>query len=144
MFTLNENDIHVQQSANNKNEAIKKICLALVENGYVSDGYEQGMLDRENQISTYLGSLIAIPHGTPETKNLVKKTGLQVFFFPDGVVWGDDGEKAHLVIGIAASSNEHLTILRQLARILGDDDIEDRILQIKSAEDIKQLLLMNG
>lgn len=69
-----------------------------------------GMQKRENQASTYLGNGIAIPHGTVETRHNVLQTGVQVFQFPQGIDW-DNGHKAYIVIGIAAKSEEHLTLL---------------------------------
>lgn len=140
MLTLTKNDVHVGQTANSKQEAIEKIAQALEEQGFVANGYVKGMLEREGQAATFLGSGIAIPHGTPGTRDLVKKTGVQVFCFPDGVNWGDDGEKAYIAIGIAARSNEHLTILKQLTHVLGDDDIEDRIKALKTKEEVVALL----
>ena len=38
---------------------------------------------------------------------MVKKTGVQVFQFPQGIEWGE-GNIAYIVIGIAARSDEHL------------------------------------
>lgn len=142
MFHLQKEDVHLNEHAENKAAAIKKIAAALNAAGYVEEGYVEGMLEREEQAATYLGVGIAIPHGTPKTRDLVKKTGVQVFHFPDGIVWGDDeDEKAYIAVGIAASSDEHLTLLRQLARVLGDDDdVESKIAKIKNAEDVIAIL----
>lgn len=140
MLQLTKDDIYLDQQADNKQDAIKKVASALTQREFVQEGYVDGMLERESQAATYLGSGIAIPHGTTTTRHLVKKTGVQVFYFPQGVVWGDDGEKAYIAIGIAASSDEHLTLLRQLTHVLGDEDVEDRIKQIKTKEDIIALL----
>ncbi|WP_392564412.1 fused PTS fructose transporter subunit IIA/HPr protein [Orbus wheelerorum] len=140
MLQLTKDDIYLDQQADNKQEAIKKIASALTQQQFVEEGYVEGMLAREAQAATYLGSGIAIPHGTTTTRHLVKKTGVQVFYFPDGVIWGDEGEKAYIAIGIAASSDEHLTILRQLTHVLGDDDVEERIKQIKTVDDVVALL----
>lgn len=140
MLQLMQDDIYLNQQADNKQDAIKQIAHALTEKKYVEQGYVDGMLERESQAATFLGSGIAIPHGTTTTRHLVKKTGVQVFCFPQGVVWGDDGEKAYIAIGIAASSDEHLTLLRQLTHVLGDEDVEERIKQIKTKDDAIALL----
>ncbi len=140
MLQLTQDDIYLNQQADNKQDAIKQIAYALTEKKYVEEGYVNGMLERESQAATYLGSGIAIPHGTTTTRHLVKKTGVQVFCFPEGVAWGDDGEKAYIAIGIAASSDEHLTLLRQLTHVLGDDDIETRIKEIQTKQDAITLL----
>ncbi|OTQ34909.1 fused PTS fructose transporter subunit IIA/HPr protein [Gilliamella apis] len=140
MFHLVKEDIHLNEQATNKTEAIKKIAAALTNAGFVGEGYVDGMLERESQAATYLGIGIAIPHGTPKTRHLVKKTGVQVFCFPEGVEWGDDGEKAYLAIGIAASSDEHLELLRQLTHVLGADGVEERIKNIQSADEALAIL----
>ena len=140
MFHLVKEDVHLNEQATNKTEAIKKIAAALTSAGFVGEGYVDGMLEREGQAATYLGIGIAIPHGTPKTRHLVKKTGVQVFCFPEGVEWGDDGEKAYLAIGIAASSDEHLELLRQLTHVLGADGVEERIKNIQSADEALAIL----
>ena len=140
MFHLVKEDIHLNEQATNKTEAIKKVAAALTSAGFVKEGYVDGMLEREAQAATYLGIGLAIPHGTTKTRHLVKKTGVQVFCFPNGVEWGDDGEKAYLAIGIAASSDEHLELLRQLTRVLSADGIEERIKNIKSTDEAIAIL----
>ncbi len=47
------------------------------------------MLAREQQTSTFLGNGIAIPHGTTDTRDQVLKTGVKVYQFPQGVLWGE-------------------------------------------------------
>ena len=140
MFHLVKEDIHLNEQAPNKTEAIKKVAAALTSAGFVEEGYVDGMLEREEQAATYLGIGLAIPHGTTKTRHLVKKTGVQVFCFPNGVEWGDDGEKAYLAIGIAASSDEHLELLRQLTHVLSADGVEERIKNIKSADEAIAIL----
>lgn len=140
MFHLVKEDIHLNEQATNKTEAIKKVAAALTSAGFVEEGYVDGMLEREAQAATYLGIGLAIPHGTTKTRHLVKKTGVQVFCFPNGVEWGDDGEKAYLAIGIAASSDEHLELLRQLTHVLSADGIEERIKNIKSTDEAIAIL----
>ncbi|MWN90384.1 HPr family phosphocarrier protein [Gilliamella sp. Pra-s65] len=140
MFHLVTENIHLNEQAANKTEAIKKIAAALTSAGFVEQGYVDGMLERESQAATYLGIGLAIPHGTTKTRHLVKKTGVQVFCFPNGVEWGDDGEKAYLAIGIAASSDEHLELLRQLTHVLGADGVEERIKKIQTADEAIAIL----
>lgn len=140
MFNLVAKDIHLNQNADNKENAIGRIAQSLVKENFVEEGYEKGMLKREKQSATYLGSGIAIPHGTTTTRDLVKKTGVQIFHFPAGVKWGDDGELAYIAIGIAASSDEHLSLLRQLTHVLSEEGIEEQLKNIQSAEDIIGIL----
>lgn len=107
-----------------KEEAIVLAGKKLVENGYVNENYIDAMLEREKIMTTFMGMGVAIPHGVNEAKKEVKNSGIVILQFPEGVDF--DGEKAHLVIGIAGVGNEHLEILSNIAVVL-DDDLTDRL-----------------
>lgn len=139
MFELSVQDIHPGMHAGSKEEAIRLIAAALVQAGNVADGYVDGMLAREQQTSTFLGNGIAIPHGTTDTRDQVLKTGVQVFQFPQGVNWGD--EVAYVAIGIAASSDEHLDLLRQLTHVLSDDNVAEALKTASTADELRALLM---
>ncbi|EHK9047216.1 fused PTS fructose transporter subunit IIA/HPr protein [Vibrio vulnificus] len=141
MLKLTSSDITLQQSADNKLDAIKNIAAALTAKGLVEQGYVEGMLNREAQNSTFLGNGIAIPHGTTDTRDLVQNTGVAVHHFPHGVEWGD-GNKVYLAIGIAAKSDEHLGILKQLTKVLSADGVEARLQQATTEQEI--IALLNG
>ncbi|HDY7531656.1 TPA: fused PTS fructose transporter subunit IIA/HPr protein [Vibrio vulnificus] len=141
MLKLTSSDITLQQSADNKLDAIKSIAAALTAKGLVEQGYVEGMLNREAQNSTFLGNGIAIPHGTTDTRDLVQNTGVAVHHFPHGVDWGD-GNKVYLAIGIAAKSDEHLGILKQLTKVLSADGVETRLQQATTEQEI--IALLNG
>lgn len=140
MFNLPENNIHIAAQATDKQQAIEMAAAALEQAGYVERGYLQGMLDRERQTSTFLGNGIAIPHGTLETRSLVKNTGVAVFQFPQGIEWGE-GNKAYVVIGIAARSDEHLTLLRQLTHVLGDEDTAATLATLNDVKKFRAILM---
>lgn len=116
MLKLTKSDISLGQSAQDKFQAIRNIAGKLTEKGLVDKGYVEGMLNRENQNSTFLGNGIAIPHGTTDTRGLVKETGVAVHHFPEGIDWAD-GNRVYVAIGIAAKSDEHLGILKQLTKV---------------------------
>ncbi|MGR6832067.1 fused PTS fructose transporter subunit IIA/HPr protein [Aliivibrio wodanis] len=141
MLTLTKNDITLQQAATDKTTAIKAIAKQLTEKGLVAEKYVEGMLNREQQNSTFLGNGIAIPHGTTDTRDLVNNTGVAVHHFPQGVNWGD-GNVAYVAIGIAAKSDEHLGILKQLTKVLSADGVEEKLKQAKTEADI--IALLNG
>ncbi|PSU34356.1 fused PTS fructose transporter subunit IIA/HPr protein [Photobacterium lutimaris] len=141
MLSLSTKDIQLKQSAIDKQEAIKAIAAGLEQQGLVETGYVRGMLDREAQNSTFLGNGIAIPHGTTDTRDLVKETGVRVHHFPQGVSWGD-GKTVYLAIGIAAKSDEHLGILKQLTKVLSADGVEEKLKTSDSAEGL--IAILNG
>lgn len=139
MLTLKIDDVQLGAAAADKSEAIRLVAARLTDAGLVASGYVEGMLRREAQTATYLGSGIAIPHGTTDTRDLVQQTGVKVLHFREGVEWAD-GQKAYVVIGIAAKSDEHLGILRQLTRVLSDDEVAARLPGVQSAAELAALL----
>ncbi|ELO1772440.1 fused PTS fructose transporter subunit IIA/HPr protein [Vibrio fluvialis] len=141
MLQLTTKDIQLAQAQSNKLDAIRSIAADLANKGLVDQGYVEGMLNREAQNSTFLGNGIAIPHGTTDTRDLVKETGVAVHHFPAGVDWGD-GNTVYVAIGIAAKSDEHLGILKQLTKVLSADGVEEKLKQAKTANDI--IALLNG
>jgi len=89
MLELNTAQIQMGRSAANKREALALLAQTLSDDGLVRPGYLNGMQAREAQGSTYLGQGIAIPHGTPDTRDQVLETGVRLMHFPQGVDWGD-------------------------------------------------------
>ena len=140
MLELSESNIHLNANAADKEQAIEMAASALVQANNVENGYLQGMLAREQQTSTFLGNGIAIPHGTLDTRSMVKKTGVQVFQFPQGIEWGE-GNIAYVVIGIAARSDEHLPLLRQLTRVLSDEDTAEKLAKITDVAEFRAILM---
>ncbi|WP_341536260.1 fused PTS fructose transporter subunit IIA/HPr protein [Actinobacillus equuli] len=139
MLNLSAQNIRLNGTASNKEEAIKLVAAGLVANGNVAEGYEAGMLARETQTSTFLGNGIAIPHGTLDTRHLVQNTGVQIYQFPQGVEWGE-GNKAYVVIGIAAKSDEHLALLRQLTGVLSDEEAAATLAKTQDVEEFAAVL----
>lgn len=139
MLAISHNDIVLSQKAENKQQAIKSIANDLLKKGYVEEGYVDGMLTRETQNSTFLGNGIAIPHGTTETRGKVKQTGVILHHFPQGVDWDKDNT-VYLAIGIAAQSDQHLAILKQLTKVLSTDGVEQQLKEIKTTQAIVSLL----
>ncbi len=139
MLELTAEQIRMGQSAADKSQALRLMASTLETDGLVAPGYLAGLEAREAQGSTYLGQGIAIPHGTPETRDQVFATGVRLLQFPEGVDWGD-GHQVYLAIGIAARSDEHLHLLQLLTRALGEADLSEALRQADSAERIIQLL----
>lgn len=104
-----------------KEEAIQAAGELLTKLGYVDVSYVDAMQEREKLVTTYMGLGVAIPHGTSQAKGTVKKTGIVVMQYPEGVVFGD--EKAQLVFGIAGVGDEHLELLEKICGMLEDDQV---------------------
>ena len=139
MLELNAQHIHMHQAAADKPAALALLGEVLVADGLVAPGYLDGLRAREAQGSTFLGQGIAIPHGTPETRDQVFTTGVRLLHFPTGVDWGN-GQQVYLAIGIAARSDEHLRLLQLLTRALGEGDLSEALQKAESPEAIIDLL----
>ena len=127
-------------------EAIRACGKLMVDSGYVDEAYIQGMLDREASFSVAIGSHVAIPHGTNDVKPLIRRTGVVVMTYPDGIDW--NGDKVKLVVGIAAKGEEHLEVLGRIVGIAakGDEHLEilGRIVGIASTDEDTDALVASA
>ena len=108
--------IRLGMTASSKEDAIRATGRILVELDAVKTGYVDAMLERELSMSTSVGEGFAIPHGTDESRVLIRQTALSFAQFPAGVEW--DADTVRVCIGIAARDDSHLEILTRLATIL--------------------------
>ena len=132
MEILTIDRIRLAATAEDKMDAIRKAGELLVKSGCVKPAYVQGMLNREQTMSTYLDNRVAIPHGRYEDRDNILKTGISILQLREGVVWEED-ETAHLIVGIAASSDEHIDILTALSEVVEDDEIVDELIHTSDA-----------
>ncbi|MBD1909789.1 MULTISPECIES: phosphoenolpyruvate--protein phosphotransferase [unclassified Leptolyngbya] len=139
MINLGLENVCLKARPGNKREAIQQAGKLLVDSGFVEPGYVDSMLRREEQANTYLGNGIAIPHGQPQDRDWIRKTGISVTQIPDGVEW-NPGERVHLVVGIAARSDEHLQILTNLTHVLDDPAAVQRLVHTNDPSEIIERL----
>jgi mannitol/fructose-specific phosphotransferase system IIA component len=122
-----------------KEDAIQRAGELLVVAGCVIPEYIASMLEREESMSTYIGNGVAIPHGEFKNLGLVNCTGISVLQVPEGIEW-EDGERAYLVIGIAAVGDDHLQVLENLAMAIEDPDTADLLAQTDDPQVILEKL----
>lgn len=135
MSILAKENILLNQTIGTKEEAIRLTGSILVEKGYVDASYIEKMLEREQLTSTYMGNFVAIPHGTEDSKQFVKSSGISFVQVPQGVDFGA-GNIVKLLIGIAGKDNEHLDILSQIAIVCSEEENIEKLVAAKSAEEI--------
>ena len=133
--TINADCVKLGLPSVSKEEAIRAAGRLLVEQGCVDEAYIDAMLEREKLVTTYMGMGIAIPHGTTEQKARVKKSGIVMLQYPDGVDFGE--EKAQLVFGIAGVGDEHLDLLSNICTALED---EEGLNKLKTTNDVSYVL----
>ncbi|MFW5489044.1 MAG: phosphoenolpyruvate--protein phosphotransferase [Desulfovibrio sp.] len=139
MVAMKESSILLGATASGKFEAIEKVGEILVKEGVIEPGYIESMKHREAVANTFLGNGISIPHGLPENRDEILKTGVAVMQVPDGVIWNPD-EIVHLVVGIAAKSDEHIEILTNLTHVLDDPETVSRLAITQDAAEIVRVL----
>ncbi|UYG06884.1 phosphoenolpyruvate--protein phosphotransferase [Halomonas sp. M4R1S46] len=139
MLTLSQDDILLGCQAENWRAALDQAAESLHAAGLVAPAYRDGLYDREAQSSTFLGNAIAIPHGTAESRSHVRATGVRVLQFPAGLEW-HDGNRVHVLVTIAAQSDEHLDILRQLTHVLDKDGMAERLAEADTPAEVAGLL----
>ncbi|HHX11419.1 MAG TPA: PTS sugar transporter subunit IIA [Clostridiales bacterium] len=127
MPMLQKKNILINCKSKQKKDVINEIGRLLYESGYVDSGYTQAMIKREESFSTNIGNGIAIPHGIEESKKTIKKSGIAVMIFPEGIPWGEDD--VNVVIGIAGVGDEHLDILANVAEKLSTPEAVQELLK---------------
>lgn len=142
VFQIQRENIHLGLKAANKEEAIRFAGNKLVELGYAEPEYVDAMFEREALVPTYLGESIAVPHGTVEAKDRVKKTGIVICQYPSGIQFTeDDDDVAKLVIGIAAKNDEHIQVITTITNAL---DEPEAIKKLTSTNDVEEILNILG
>jgi mannitol/fructose-specific phosphotransferase system IIA component len=139
MAILSKDRISLQANATDKLDAIRKAGELLVTSGCVLPEYVAGMLKREESMSTSLGNGVAIPHGVYENKEHILHTGLSVLQLTNPVEW-DEGDNVTLVIGIAASGDEHVGVLSNLAEAVDNEETLAELLKTNDPDVIIKYL----
>ncbi len=136
---LKKENIYVHCASVTRHQAILDTGQILIDDGYVKPGYLQGMLNRDESLSVYIGNMLAIPHGEHEVKDEILHSGLVVRIYPDGIDWG--GNLVKIVIGIAALGEQHMTILANCAYAFEDIANVERVVQRQDRDWIYRMLV---
>ena len=138
MPVLSVDQITTSPRATTKDEAIQEAADMLVAAGAVTPDYAEAMRERERSVSTYMGNLLAIPHGTNESKDAILDSALSVARYETPLDW--DGNPVRFVVGIAGKDGGHLEILSKIAIIFSDDDSVRALLDARTPDDLHALL----
>src|SRR4029450_3684727 len=130
--------IRMPGTATTKDDAIREAGQLLVDAGAVAPAYIDSMFDRERPVSTYMGNYLAIPHGTNESKEQIKRSALSVIRYGSPIDW--DGNPVLFALGIAGSQGGHMDILSRIAIVFSDTDEVDKLVAATTAEELYDLL----
>ncbi|KXT78660.1 PTS sugar transporter subunit IIA [Streptococcus sp. DD13] len=136
--------VKLNQAFSTKEEAIRYCGAQLVEAGHVNPAYIDAMVERNNELSVYMGNFIAIPHGTDAAKKEVLSSGITIVQVPAGVNFGTEEEPkvATVLFGIAGLGDEHLEIIQKISIFCAD---VDNVVKLADAQSVDQVVdLLNG
>lgn len=126
-------------TATTRDAAIDEAGRLLLARGAVDEGYIAAMHEREESVSTYMGSYLAIPHGTNAAKDHIRKSAVSVIRYPEGIDW--NGKEVKFVVGVAGINNEHLHILSSIAKVFTN---KAQVAQLEAATSVDEVLELFG
>ncbi|HJW01293.1 MAG TPA: PTS mannitol transporter subunit IICBA [Arthrobacter sp.] len=126
-------------TAATRDAAIDEAGRLLLARGAVDEGYIAAMHEREESVSTYMGSFLAIPHGTNAAKDHIMKSAVSVIRYPEGIDW--NGKQVKFVVGVAGINNEHLHILSSIAKVFTN---KAQVAQLEAATSVDEVLELFG
>ena len=137
--------IQVSLKATEKEDTIREMVAMLRDAGQVApEEYEnivRAILKREELGSTGIGRCVAVPHTKhPSIKKMVGTVAVS----PGGVKFDSlDGQPVHVLFMLVSppdDPSEHLRALEHISRQLRDDIFRRFMMQVKTKEDVCQLL----
>lgn len=143
---LYEELINFDVDAKNSEEVIRYNSNLLVENGFVLEGYDEMVIEREKVYPTGLiatGRGIAIPHTNPD---LVLKQAICVLIPKkpiDFIMMGTSDQivKAEVIFPLVIKDpDSQLSLLRKIVEMLQNDQLIDEIYHCRDKKQIMKLL----
>ena len=135
---LTTDAIRLSGSATSRDDAIAEVGAMLVSAGAVTPEYVDAMFARESSVSTYMGNLLAIPHGTNEAKDQILRSAVAVIRYDHDIDWG--GSPVRFVIGIAGKGDSHMEVLGAIAMVFSDMTLVEKLLDVTTPGEIFDIL----
>lgn len=117
-------------------EAVKRSAQPLLENGDITQAYIDAIIDNVHENGPYFVLLpdIALPHARPE--NGSKRKGITCAVLEKPVLFPGDKQVRVLMAISSEGGDEHLEIMGELAGILMDDALVERLKSSKTVQDV--------
>jgi len=133
----------IDLKATTKNDALKELFTVMEGVPEITNGkdFEKSVLEREQILTTGIGSEIAIPHvKIPSVSNFVMAIGRS----RPGIDFDAlDGKPVHIVILIGSSDKQRddfLKVLDKVVLIFKDEAFRKKVLKARSGQDVLNLL----
>ncbi|MBB6453701.1 PTS system mannitol-specific IIA component/PTS system ascorbate-specific IIA component [Salirhabdus euzebyi] len=142
MKFLEESLIALDVDIDTPEGAIRETGKLLSASHLVEESYVDAMVKSFNENGPYfvLAPNIALPHARPEDG--VHEAAVSFVRLKNPVKFGHaSNDPVQLVFGLgASSSDEHLTVLQRLMGLLGNPDNVEKLLHVKTHEEINQMI----
>ena len=134
--------IEVGFAAEDRDAAVREAGRLLVNKGFATEGYVDGMIENVEVNGTYIviAPGIAMPHARPEKG--AKGIGFSIVTLAEPVVFGHPtNDPVKLVIALCAVDHQtHLKALSELADIIADETKVRQIEDARSADEIANII----
>lgn len=137
---ITPDNIHLGCRAKNKNDVLSMVGNMFEQRHYVSKNCVELLHEREKQVSTFLGNGIVLPHLPKSAQSIIQQNGIEIFQFPDGVIW-DRTNVMFIAVSVVAKNKEHIDVLREIATIFSDEIVANALSLISNKNDFMRILL---
>lgn len=140
---LDERITDLHTTATTKAEVLSHLAAKLKTAGYIDNtqSFIADIYQREHEGITGIGGFIAIPHGKSDS---VTRVGIAIAKLDHEIAWESlDGKGVRLVFLFAVSNNHeyarnHMLLLADIARRLGNDEIVENLLKATTFAQLKE------
>ena len=142
IIVMNPSRINLDLKAKNKDEVFKEMSEMFFDDGCINsiDDFIKDLYIREEEGMTGVGDGIAIPHGKSDS---VIHTSIAIGRANHDIEWNTMDEKpVRVVIMFAVRSvdkTKHVILLSQVAQALCDEDVIEKLLTLKTKEEVINL-----
>jgi mannitol/fructose-specific phosphotransferase system IIA component (Ntr-type) len=135
---MNEEFIELNAEYNTKEELIRSICKKLKEANYVSDGFEESILMREERFTTEVGSGVAVPHGAFDYVN----TPIMIYIkLKEAIKWKEElVDKVLLFCAREKDTAKFIKFFRNFYNVIETEDEKRKLESFRDKRELKSYL----
>lgn len=128
--------------ANSKEELLRFLTDQLVENGYVSEGYFESVMKREQATTTAIGNGVAIPHGF---STCINESKVCICTLKKPIQWDEDQVDVIFFLAFRAKSQVEMKFIqlfyKHLIKLTATDEKVDQLRKIPSGAEMYKYLI---
>lgn len=138
---LTKDKIIVKDQVDSWEEAIESAAQPLLTQKYIESSYIDSMIQSVKTLGPYIviAPHVAIAHARPG--NDVHQVGLSLLKLDEAINFSTDSHYVELVFVLSATdSTSHLTVLQNLAQLLGQQENIEALLEASNEEEIINII----